>query len=259
MTTILEEDGKSAPWKAFSWRFTAFFKEQTDIPEGERAFLDFFERAHEETVGKPAEMINFFRLLSPAGVFEVALSPLKIDFKINAVAKVRTNPEKNEADFDRGTCEESYESFRRGVDRFMDSVANLNLTRLAVGVELGEHVSSREEGYTVLGQRLMSLKPDASVSSDLSYQINYPRTKTFGETTVLINRLSSWSVVKAIVDLQQEGMDQITVEMYHSLALLDLNTTPTIDVSVLTQNHRMELVNTLFEYALEIAERGESL
>lgn len=259
MTAILEQAEQSEPWKALSWRFTAFFKKQTDIPSGARAFFDFFETGHEETLGKPAELVNFFRLLGPDRLSEVGLSPLKIDFKIDAVTKinVKVDPLKNAPDFNRGTCEESYDAFRRGVTRFMDSVVDSTVTRLAVGVELAKEVSSREEGYAVLGQRLISLRPDASISSDLSYRINYPRNKSFGGTEVLINRLSAWSTSKTVLGLQQKGMDNVTVEAYYARSLLDLNTSPTFDVSALAQAHRMELVDTLFDFALEIAQKGE--
>lgn len=68
-----------------------------------------------------------------------------------------------------------------------------DLTRLALGGVFVLPVSNREEGYRALSGFLPQLNIDPVGSSDLSYQINRPRTSKVIES-LRVNRLSKWSV-----------------------------------------------------------------
>ncbi len=132
-----------------------------------------------------------------------------------------------------------------------------SLRRLAFGAVLLNPVESREEGYRRLDPHLPKVSLDPEGTSDFAYQINRPRES--GDGTIMINRLSKWSVAAlrfATIEVSTLPLHGPVVEHFACRLQLDINTPPDLEVELsceILPSLFLELVNL----GKEIAEKGD--
>ena len=136
--------------------------------------------------------------------------------------------------------------------------------RLAVGCTAHIPVSNREEGYLLLQNYLPDLRIDAIGSSDLSYQINRPRSSKILNDTSSVNRLSQWAVTAINIQAVQMGVVQ-TPQLMKLIATSGLYCRATVDVSTAAERSEIieiEKLSSLFkelcDLAIELYERGDT-
>lgn len=134
-----------------------------------------------------------------------------------------------------------------------------HLSRLAYGAVFLRPVSSRVEGYEVLGTLLHSLKVDPRGSQDLRFQINRPRDIEFDGEVFRINRLTKWTVRKALLAAMSPDR-AVTTPLgaeYHVMLDLDVNTIQGHGVVPEEPQRVLELFKTLVGLGVEISEQGD--
>jgi hypothetical protein len=129
--------------------------------------------------------------------------------------------------------------------------------RLAFGTPLFMQVETLKEGYRTLARYLPALQIDPDNSSDLSYQINRPRKSTTNISSLLINRLSKWSIARfRVYAPQTEEVRALVVEQYACRLELDINTVPDSAATIPKQD-LSRLLSELTGLASEIIQEGD--
>lgn len=132
--------------------------------------------------------------------------------------------------------------------------------RLAFGAVLLQPVSSGTDGYKRLALYLPAVKLDATGSSDFYYRINRPRESASAGAGLKINRLSTWSVVRARLDrlLASPESAQYTpgAEYFGCQLELDINTAPS-PAYEFSRQQMAGIFDELTSLGKEIAQKGD--
>ncbi len=122
------------------------------------------------------------------GVLTLNASPLRTDWLLG------TNFEKSDEGLPAiGSLTKVVEPFIRAVEKWLISAPATK--RLAWGAVLLQEVSTRIDGYNLLGKYLHHVELDPEGSTDFLYSINRPRPSNI-LTGGSFNRLTRWSVTK---------------------------------------------------------------
>lgn len=130
-----------------------------------------------------------------------------------------------------------------------------SVSRIAFGVELLWQVDNREEGYKLLDKLLPVVEVDP-VSQDLEYRINRPRVLKIENETLVANRVSTWAVKRFELEQSHGSLGTVNRGFYAVHAELDINTAADRKAA-LPQGQLKELLGTLFDFAVEMAEQGD--
>ena len=158
-----------------------------------------------------------------------------------------------------GPFDRRLRAFQRVTKRWLRTVGRLD--RLAFGAIALLPAESHEDGYRKLGKLLASVKIDLARSRDLLYRINRRRLSTSGIGRLEINRLTSWSVVRATgaaVRLSGDDVRFVPLEeaSYACRLELDINTVAEFTKG-LGKAKIPKLWDELIELGVEIAEKGD--
>ena len=131
--------------------------------------------------------------------------------------------------------------------------------RLAFGATVLLPAGDTQEGYRQISAYL-PFQFDAEGSSDFSYQINRPRNSLSGISSLRINRLSKWSVMRVVLGTLAFGPASVGYsarQMHHVCRLeLDINTTPDFP-GELSREQLPQVFQELVRFAKEIVEKGD--
>lgn len=137
----------------------------------------------------------------------------------------------------------------------------VNVLRIAFGSVLLARCSDRREAYATLLNLLQSLHGDPSRMRDLIYRINWPVDSKV-EQNVTLNRLTSWSVVQALlrhIQLDSSGAFSRVEDFPESYLVrleIDINT-PAERLAFFDPDKLIPIYGELVALALENAQRGE--
>ena len=130
-----------------------------------------------------------------------------------------------------------------------------DVSRIAFGAELLWHVGDHKEGYRLLDELLPDVKVDPK-SQELEYRINRPRVLRVENEDLSANRISSWSVKRFALGQNQSSASIVQKSFYAVHAELDINTAADRKAA-LPQERLKELLDTLVDFAVEMAEQGD--
>ena len=137
--------------------------------------------------------------------------------------------------------------------RWMKSLPDVS--RIAFGAELLWHVGNHKEGYRLLDELLPDVKVDPK-SQELEYRINRPRVLTVGTDALTVNRMSAWATKRFSLEQRHGSVSTMHDAFYAIHAELDINTTADRKAA-LPQGQFNELLDTLVDFAVEMAEQGD--
>lgn len=155
-------------------------------------------------------------------------------------------------------------TFDEVVDSFQELLANWwpvcpRLQRIAFGADLVLPATDRDTAYHTVNDMMTVVKVDPQMR-DFTYRVNRPRTVTFDQLDVEINRLASWAVIIVMIMRASRaspafepvpGTEQVACRLQ-----LDINTAPELDLDV--EPMRLpDLFRVLVAQGREIAERGD--
>jgi hypothetical protein len=238
-------------WKAESLRVTAFPSPGSAPVEP----INWWERAvgepPENRVSQPKVAVTQEQGRFFTGVLTLISQPGRIDWLL-------TGPDKAEV---VGPFEESVKTFVPLIMRWFEDAPTVQ--RIAFGAVLRLPVNDRTDGYKKLSRYLHHVRLDPEGSTEFLFQINRPRNSRSGIETLLINRLSKWSVAFTqqatyMVQSPEAAQFQLTnlqKDSYCRLEL-DINTAPDIQGD-LPANDLGKILNELVELGREIATKGD--
>lgn len=243
-------------WQAEFFRLTAF---PVDPPlvEGTKWWTD--------VVGEEPEA-RLLRLKQGAlqeegpfhgGKLALAVQPPRIDW-VFSPAEERT-PESGDL-LTLGSFSDLVDLFSQTVIRWFTVETCPPIQRLAFGTTLIQPVQNRPEGYRQIALYLPAIKLDAEGSSDFHYRINRRRpSKTEGQNLV-INRLSTWSVMawgRAFFSVGAGRASAASQTSGFALRLeLDINTAQDFQ-GQLSKEQLPGIFEELVEMGKEIAQEGD--
>jgi hypothetical protein len=118
-------------------------------------------------------------------------------------------------------------------NKWLESADCPPLKRLAYGCVAIWKVASKEDGYRTLADLLPVVTIDPVRTTDFLYRVNRPRPSSAGVPNLIINRLSTWSVIAyGRVRLQVDGNTRVAESQpigpldHYVQVELDLNTSP---------------------------------
>lgn len=88
--------------------------------------------------------------------------------------------------------------------RFLQSLKNFEINRVAFGSSLNHKTSSENESNRLLSQ-ILGLNFGEDEFSDFTYRINYSKTTQVGSNKINLNRLSTWSSIVVITQLVSQS------------------------------------------------------
>lgn len=131
--------------------------------------------------------------------------------------------------------------------------------RIAFGTYLLFPVDDRQHGYAELDKLLKYINMDPQNSSDFIFQINRPKSSSYGK----INRLSKWltAINSGPILIKQEDQ-KINAQVssnpsYAVKAILDISTFPSDKPIATSCEKQIEILNLLVAMAFEIADKGD--
>lgn len=179
----------SLHWEAESLRLTAFPVSPLELKDNEW-WKEIVGQEPENRIEKPRRMRRDDEGPYGSGRLLLRIQPFRVDWILKVPEPI------NEAEGKVGTLGPLEKVLPSFADIMKKWLANgPPLQRLAFGAVLNSPAENRIDGYKALTRYLPYIKMDVEGSSDLLFQINRPRLSTSGVKSLLINRLSKWSVV----------------------------------------------------------------
>ena len=156
-----------------------------------------------------------------------------------------------------GSMSDTLKPFLKVVENWLGECPPTN--RLAFGAALVRPVADVHTGHKEILQFLPDVRLNHMGIDDFLYQINRHRKSTSG-AGIRINRLSKWSVVRAVtvgipVDPMGGAMPASEQESYACALELDVNTAPSRDE--ISRDITWPIFQELTEYGREIAIKGD--
>jgi hypothetical protein len=240
-------------WQVETLRATAF---PTGIPRMQMGWWDkLIAESPEIRISRPREGVHREEGPFENGKLIFSAKPTRIDWLYTV------DIEKSEGLPTLGNFHGVEHGFFKVVKRWLEICDPIK--RLAFGAILLYPVSSREEGYQLIGKMLPCVVLDPATSFDFLYQINRPRLSQSISPTILINRLTKWSVAKLQrlhIELSVEAKVQPSIlphEGFYACRLeIDVNT-PQQNVDQLTKDKLVPLFDELLSLANEISQKGD--
>ena len=189
-----EPEGRQSliDWEVSTIRVTAFAGADLDVhPEAGSWWTQVVESDAEESRSRPG-----VGEIQESGIFEgkrlvLDIKPGRVDWHLSALPGLPD--EQPEIVPTIGPLNDVLTSFTRLTDRWLGICPPL--TRMAFGAVLVKPVTDRETGYSTIDELLPKVDIDPENSFDFLYKINRPRTSMSGISGLILNRLSTWSVL----------------------------------------------------------------
>lgn len=249
---------RSGPWQAEQLRFTAFLKTAPDSPEN--WWNTTIGEDPSETVVKPREGFTEYRLASSDRITLLRIHFARVDWFILAPNDLDSVSDAMTSGFGLGAFDTTASTMRDLASRWLQIAPACS--RLALGVQLTQATKDKITGYETLQKYLPMLTLDPIHSSDFLYRINRPTQASFGGISVLINKLSTWSVLQRrllqfpLVPGAAQFPVQATGEDYSCRMELDINTDMDSDLSDMGIQLNAVL-SELFDLAFSVSKQGD--
>ncbi len=188
------------------------------------------------------------------GRLVVALAPARADFVLGVTETNSIDDLPVLGSF------EAVQAWATFAERWMTHLPDA--TRLAFGVVLLQRADSRIDGYTKLATSLPTIKVDVEGSRDFFYQINRPRMTEMAVGSLLVNRLSKWTVARRALSFNSVGGPKpiTTAEDSDYAVRLELDiSTPVEHETTWPAAQSFSVLKELIRLASEIGERGDTL
>ncbi len=241
-------------WAAATLRLTAFPSPHAN-PNSFKGWEDLVGETPEMRQEQPrtnelVEAGDFKR-----GILRMLKDPVRLDLRY----QYRSDSSRSQELPILGTFGEEVEAFLPVATKWLQDTSNLQ--RIAFGSVLFLKIDDMTAGYTILDGYLPSVTLDPDGSSEFLYRINRRRKSQACPETLMINRLSTWSVVsfaEAILDLGSVSPGTANVQRRASMCRLelDINTVPEPGQELPT-SRLSELFEELVTLGKEIAENGD--
>ncbi len=238
-------------WLCMSIRFTAF-TEAGFANDGERLYDEFYGFAPNDITQKKAEFLTEYSTTAAMVTFSSVLAGPKLDF-------VKTNTFL--VDDPTGKSPLIHESVDF-VPEFIKSAIRIvklcpEINRIAVGAQYIHPTEGREQGYEILAELLPSVKIDVAGSQELFYRINRPRRIPVGDGEIAINRLCHWSCLTVAAEITRGDASKSSWSQVAVHVIPDISTAPETNFTQFDFNSQKNLIILLFEYAKELAIKGD--
>lgn len=240
----------SGDWLVEHTRFTAF-----GLPGKLPASPEFFEAVfgfpHDSEMRKKAELTTEFSGVAGGVIHKLTLVGPKLDLMIAPAAPdemptgMPTLPDKAKA---RTLA-------MRAALRIVGE--DMSIFRVAVGERFVLPVESVEAGYLGLGYFLPSVEIDPVGSRDFFYRINRTREVMIADSSLAVNRLSSWGCMSMNIHVASGEVSAVGLLVNYVSVLTDVNTKPEADFKSLNVAARQDLIARLFAFSEELAEKGD--
>ncbi|GAB5494647.1 MAG: hypothetical protein Phog2KO_48620 [Phototrophicaceae bacterium] len=131
-----------------------------------------------------------------------------------------------------------------------------NVFRIALGTRSIQPLDTVKDVYERLAMYI-PVEIDSENSSDFIYRINR-RRKSNVINNLELNRLSTWSAMRAQLEMETVGMPHLrhTQEKYACSMELDINTVPNSDI-ILGNDNLIDIFLELIDLGSEIARKGD--
>ena len=236
-------------WRIANLRFTAFASEMPFPATRGELFQDFFGFTHDEETDRKREFMSEFSSVKGGVLYQTTISGPKIDFTVSPALSPIEVPDGMPSLPQEGNFEAIFSDAAKRLIKKMPRFA-----RLAAGAHFILPSAGKEEGYRAMQIFLPTIKIDPVGSSDFQYRINRRRNLSLQEKSVSINRLVTWGCLG--FKLQMMGNTSTHVGDAVS-AMTDVNTDPSFDISSFTSEVQLTIIETLFNYSRELAEKGD--
>lgn len=198
---------------------------------------------------RPRENIRRLAVINDNTQLELQSFPGRIDFIMGPVSVPGVPLEIN-----LGPADDQLKSFTAIAQTILEG-ANLNITRLALGLVLHKPVADRNVGYQELSN-LINLALDPVKSKEFMLQINYPYPFNIDNQSIELNRITKWSsvMIKSFSFItSSDNTPQIAPTLLEkNVVQLEIdNSTPVEQPNVLSKNTLKVIFNKLAELAVE--------
>lgn len=247
----------SIEWSCESLRITFFLKSP---------FLDNSRDLWETIVGEPPENIQQNpkqQMSRENGNYEngeliISALPFRIDI-IYTSQSLRPQIASLPVIYSLGDIDNSINTFNNLTRKILsiEPFRVTNFPRIALGMILNKDVKSRSEGYQLISS-LLPFNIDSENSSDFLYQINRPREQIISKQTIIINRLSKWSVslTKGLIINADGSIPSSEPDIFSARLELDINTVPNNELSFDVKSVE-NIYLTLVNFGIEITKKGD--
>lgn len=242
-------------WRIAQLRFTAF-SSGGHSSKGDALFHAFFDFPPDAETMRKAEFLSEFTATKGAVLYQLIVAGPKWDFIVSA-----SPPEDGIAtEIPALPDEGDYESqFRASAIKLIEG--SPKIIRVAVGEQFLIPQPSREVAYAKMATFLPSVKIDPEGSSDFIYRINRARKLTLDNIDVTINRLSNWGCIKMEryhFQLPPTENNEQPRKIGEAVSLTtDINTSPLFQFSALSNEAKKKVIEVLFDYSKELADKGD--
>jgi hypothetical protein len=175
-------------WQAQVLRLTAFLSAPLDPGVADTLWMSTTSALPEVDENRPRE--GFRRQSGPFedGQLEILIAPTRIDWVMAPKVDPNAAPPMYFASFERGI-----EVLSTSAPQWLRT-GSPSIRRLALGAVLLMPASDKVRTYQKLGSMLKSVQVDAVRSSDLFYQINWPRQSNV-VPGLRLNRVTKWNAL----------------------------------------------------------------
>ncbi|MDB6154768.1 MAG: hypothetical protein JWL90_3221 [Chthoniobacteraceae bacterium] len=238
-------------WRIAQVRLTVFLADLVDVPGG-AIFERFFGFSPEIETKRKAELHSEFSSLKGTLQYTVQVTGPRVQIDvtetIEAYSAPSETPQSSEIElFDNAVAE--------AVPWLLEQLPSIN--RVAVGYIRLLPTESRETGYRVLSKLLPAVNLDPSESSDFMFRINRPRSLDFGERSVKINRLCTWSCLLVSVTVNGLGVATTLPPRLSARLESDINTVPEFDFQTLNLQEKLAVFSCIFAFSRELPTTGD--
>jgi hypothetical protein len=251
----MEASSDSQPWVVRQVRFTLF--PATAAENTGSWWLNVVGFEPETETNQKARAFRRMEGSFQSGRLILASLPDRIDWVWMAQDKL----DGEEVLANLGEWPQTVATFQSLMERWLSE--SPTASRIALGVDLTQPVSDRVTGYRHLQKYLPKIELDPIGSSEFLYRINRPRTSISGIEGLLINRLSTWTVMHSTLlslILTPTKAQQIAtvspLQGHHCRAELDINTDQEFQHEFATDEMR-SILREFIQIAKEIAEMGD--
>ncbi len=243
-------DTAPAEWGLANSRFSLFSPNYKNLETADYAEIFGFE-AENQTISK-AQFLCEFSTTRDGTIYQLSAAGPKIDIVITAGLQLDKMSEGLPMLHDPTKVREL---LKTASSVLLSRVADVR--RLAIGEQMLLPAGSRPKAYALMQYYLPALKIDPEKSSDLFYRINRPRKIDVQGRAILVNRLSQWGCLLLSVTMTASEMNKTAAFGEAVSVITDVNSAADDDLSTLTIDQKEALVDTLFAFSKELAQKGD--
>jgi hypothetical protein len=236
-------------WQTLGLRLTIFSSEITNKTE-QTWWETLFGGPPDKVTKNPKQLSHVEEGEFDNVAVALAVQLGRVDWRFNAI----TNPMALERIPTIGNFSQAMEVFLKPIQAWLGICPPFS--RLAFGTNLFQPTEGHIDAYKLLSSYLPSvtLSPE---SSDFSYQINRRRNSKLEFPNLRINRLMKWNALRMELKLVSPPTKVDSPIRYSCALEMDINTVPECDLSSLSRDRYIELLNELVGLAEEIASKGD--